>query len=56
MNAVPARAPRTHVGYIARSPVGIKGASKEPVEEQRAATAAVVEVLAGAVPEQHGPW
>ncbi len=37
-------------GCIARSPVEVKGASKEPVHEEPLATVAEVEALAAAVP------
>ncbi|MGH9104783.1 MAG: tyrosine-type recombinase/integrase [Acidimicrobiales bacterium] len=40
-----------HDGFIARSPVEIKGASKEPTREQPVASVAEVEALAEAVPE-----
>ena len=42
-----------HDGCIVRSPVEVKGASKEPVQEQKVPTVAEVEALADAVPKQY---
>src|SRR5487761_1106418 len=42
-------------GCIVRSPVAVKGASKEPIHEQAVPTVAEVEALAEAVPECHKP-
>ena len=42
-----------HDGCIVRSPVEVKGASKEPVQEQAIPTVGEVEALASAVPEPY---